>query len=71
MKDDMKYQYARQTFQHFDKEILKKEIFARGITQEEWTDFFTNGYVTQGTGKDPKTGEICPVCKGIGYKGRV
>jgi type II secretory ATPase GspE/PulE/Tfp pilus assembly ATPase PilB-like protein len=55
MKDDAKYQYAKQTFQHFDKEILKKEILARGITQEEWTDFFTNGYITQGTGKDPKT----------------
>lgn len=71
MKDDAKYQYAKQTFQNFDKEILKKEILARWITQEAWSDFFTNGYIAQGTGKDPKTGDVCPVCKGVGYKGRV
>ncbi|MDR0651606.1 MAG: Flp pilus assembly complex ATPase component TadA [Candidatus Peribacteria bacterium] len=55
VKDDPKYQYAKQTFQDFDKEILKKEILSRGITQAEWSDFFTNGYITQGTGKDPQT----------------
>lgn len=71
VKDDKKYLYARKTFQNFDKEILKKEIISRGITQEQWSDFFSHGYVSQGTGKDPKTWEICPVCKGIGYKGRV
>jgi type IV pilus assembly protein PilB len=71
VKDDSKYQYAKKTFQNFDKEILKKEILSRGITQEQRLDFFTNGYISQGTGKDPKTGEICPVCKGVGYKGRV
>jgi type IV pilus assembly protein PilB len=71
VKDDPKYLYAKKTFQNFDKELLKKEIYARGITQQQWTDFFMNGYISQGTGKDPTTGEICPVCKGVGYKGRV
>lgn len=71
VKDDSKYQYAKKTFVNFDKEILKKEILSRGITQEERSDFFTKGYISQGTGKDPKTGEVCPVCKGAGYKGRV
>ena len=71
VKDDPKYIYAKKTFLHFDKEMLKKEILSREITQQERTDFFVQGYISQGTGKDPKTGETCPVCKGIGYKGRV
>jgi type IV pilus assembly protein PilB len=41
VKGDPKYQYAKKTFQNFDKEILKKEIQSRGITQEQWSDFFT------------------------------
>jgi len=71
VKDDKKYLYAKKTFQNFDKQILKKEIVARGITQQQRSDFFTHGYISQGTGKDPRTGEVCPLCKGIGYKGRV
>ncbi|MDR3168728.1 MAG: GspE/PulE family protein [Candidatus Peribacteria bacterium] len=71
VKEELKYQYAKKTFQNFNKDVLKKEILMRGITQEQWSDFFVNGYISQGTGKDPKTGEICPVCKGVGYKGRV
>lgn len=65
VKDDIKYLNAKQAFRSFDKELLKREILLRGISQEEWNDFFVDGYVSQGTGKDPKTGEVCPVCKGV------
>lgn len=71
IKDDPKYLYAKNTFTNFDKEALKKEIALREISQQERTDFFVEGYITQGTGKDPKTGDECPVCHGSGYKGRV
>jgi len=51
----LRYRNAKQAFLSFDKELLKKEILLRGITQEEWNDFFIRGYVSQGTGKDLKT----------------
>lgn len=71
IKDDAKYLYAKKTFTNFDKEALKAEIQSRGITQEQRTDFFVNGYMAQWTGKDSKTWEICSVCNGSGYKGRM
>ena len=71
VKDDKKYLVARDTFTKFDKELLKKEILLRGISQEQWNDFFLKGYISVGTGKDPATGGVCPVCNGIGYKGRI
>jgi type II secretory ATPase GspE/PulE/Tfp pilus assembly ATPase PilB-like protein len=55
VKDEMKYQYAKKTFQNFNKDSLKKEIISRGITKEQRSDFFINGYISQGTGKDPQT----------------
>ena len=51
--------------------MLKKELQLRNISQEEWNDFFVNWYVMEWTGKDPKTGEVCPVCKWSGYKWRL
>ncbi len=71
VKDDLRYRNAKQAFLSFDKELLKKEILLRGITQEEWNDFFIRGYVSQGTGKDLKTWGVCPMCKWIWYKWRV
>jgi len=35
---------------------------ARNITQEQRDDFIQKGIMTFGTGKDPETGETCPIC---------
>lgn len=71
VKDDPKYIFAKESFRNFDKEALKKEVLSRGITQQQRNDFITNGLMYTGSGKDPKTGEVCPVCGGSGYKGRI
>lgn len=71
VKDDPKYTYAKESFRNFDKEALKKEIISRGINQQQWNDFINNGMIYTGSGKDPKTGDKCPVCGWTGYKGRV
>jgi len=70
-KDDPKYAFAKESFKNFDKEALKKEILSRGITQQQRNDFVNNWLIYVGSGKDPDTGETCPVCGGSGYKGRV
>jgi hypothetical protein len=51
-----------ETFKEFDQEALKSELISRGITGQEWSAFIKDGAITVGTGKDPKTGGICPVC---------
>jgi len=61
-KDDPKYKFAKESFRNFDKEALKKEILSRGINQQQWNDFINNTMVYVGSGKDPKTGDQCPVC---------
>ncbi len=71
VKDDPKYKFAKESFKNFDKEALKKEILNRGINQQQRNDFINNGLIYIGSGKDPETGETCPVCGGSGYKGRV
>ncbi|NOZ44333.1 MAG: hypothetical protein GXP45_04285 [bacterium] len=71
IKDDPRYILAKKSFIDFDKEELKKEIIKRKITQEEWDLFIKEGMAYEGTGKDPKTGEVCPVCEGKKYKGRM
>lgn len=70
-EDEIRFKNAKQSFRIFDKDLLKKELVIRGITQEEWNDFFVKWYITEGSGKDPKTWEVCPVCNGSGYKWRV
>ena len=69
--DNPEYRFAKESFRNFDKEALKKEIISRGITQQQWNDFINNGMIYIGSGKDPVSGEKCPVCGGSGYKGRV
>jgi len=69
--DDKKFLYAKDSFKNFNQDLLKKEILARNITQEQRDDFIQKGIMNIGTGKDPTTGETCPVCGGSGYKGRV
>lgn len=71
VKDNPQYRFAKESFKNFDKEALKKEIISRGITQQQRSDFVNNGILYTGSGKDPTTGEVCPVCGGSGYKGRV
>lgn len=71
VKNTPKYLNALETFHHFDRTALKNELISRKITGAQWNDFIKEGIATIGTGKDPKTGEVCPVCWGSGYKGRV
>ncbi len=71
IKDTEKFEIARNTLRKFDKELLKKELLLRGITQEQRNDFFINGYINHGTWVDPATWGVCPFCNGMGYKGRV
>jgi type II secretory ATPase GspE/PulE/Tfp pilus assembly ATPase PilB-like protein len=62
VKDDPKYKYAKESFRNFDKEALKKEIISRGINQQQRNDFINNALIYTGSGKDPKTGDKCPIC---------
>ena len=66
-----KYEVSRNTLRNFDKELLKRELMLRGITQEQWSDYFVNGFVTCGSWKDPATWWVCPMCHGSWYKWRV
>ena len=61
-KDNPKYKFAKESFRNFDKDALKKEILNRGITQQQRDDFINNAMVYTGTGKDPISGEKCPLC---------
>ena len=70
-EDEAKFRNAKKSFQTFDKEQLKKELQLREISQEEWNDFFVKWYVMEWSWKDPKTGEVCPICKWTGYKWRL
>ncbi len=71
VQDNPKYTFAKESFRNFDKEALKKEILSRGINQQQRNDFINNGLIYVGSGKDPATGEVCPVCGWSWYKGRV
>ena len=71
IKDTPKFTIAQNALRKFDKELLKRELLLRWVTQEQRNDFFMNGYINQWTGVDPATGWVCPVCNGVGYKGRV
>ncbi len=71
VKDNPKYIFAKQSFKNFEKESLKKEVLSRGITQQQRNSFINEGMIYTGSGKDPSTGEVCPICGWTGYKGRV
>jgi len=71
VKDDPKYKFAKESFRSFEKEALKQEILSREISQQQRDDFINNAMITTGSGKNPATGEKCPVCGGSGYKGRI
>lgn len=71
IQDNPKYKFAKESFRNFDKEALKKEIISRGINQQQRNDFINNAMIYTGSGKDPVTGDKCPICGGTWYKGRV
>lgn len=70
-EDEIKYKNAFASFRIFDEDLLKKELALRNISQDEWNDFFRDGYVTVWTGKDPATWWVCPICNWTWYKWRV
>ena len=57
IKSDEKWTIAKKTFSNFDKELLKKEIFSRWITQEQWSKFIIEWKMLKWTGE--VNGEKC------------
>lgn len=70
IKDSPKYADAKDSFRNYNKDLLKKEIISRWITQQERNAFINDGMIYSWTGK-AKSGETCPVCKWSGYKWRL
>lgn len=71
IKDTKERNFARESFNTMDKQKLKEEIIKRWITPQQRQQFINDGIIIEWTGKDPQTGEICPVCHGSWYKGRI
>lgn len=46
IKEDPKFNYAKESFRNFDKELLKKEVMSRNISEQQWNDFINNGMVS-------------------------
>ena len=44
-EDELKFKNAKQSFRTFDKDLLKKELGIREISQEEWNDFFVKDFL--------------------------
>ena len=70
VKDDYRWQHAKQAFMNFDKDRLKKEIESRNITKDQWLSFFSEWKIMKWTWKLPD-GTECPLCGWSGYKWRV
>ncbi|AHB41295.1 hypothetical protein P148_SR1C00001G0502 [candidate division SR1 bacterium RAAC1_SR1_1] len=71
VKGTPQHRFAVSSFKNIIPELLKKEIISRNITQEQRNSFINEGMIMTGTGKDPETGLVCPVCHGSGCKGRI
>ncbi len=65
------HRFAVESFRNILPEALKKEILKRNITQEQRNLFINEWVIMKGTGKDPKTGWVCPVCNGSWCKWRI
>ncbi|MBS8121667.1 GspE/PulE family protein [Candidatus Vampirococcus lugosii] len=65
------YINAKKVLGSIDKDILKKELYKRGITNEQWKMFIEEGVGYVGTGKNNEKGGVCEKCGGSGYKGRI
>lgn len=59
--DTEEYGNAKEVFVNFEKEALKKELMARGITPAQWDEFMNKGHTTKGSGKDAE-GNTCQKC---------
>ncbi len=70
MKTDKQYLRAREELSHIPKETLVSEMKKRNIT-DVMRQKFLEGKLSIGSGKDPKSGQTCPVCWGSGYKSRI
>lgn len=70
IKDSQKYTDAKDCFRNYDKEIMKKEIISRWISQQEWNDFINEWFIYSWTGKD-ENWWTCPMCKWSWYKWRL
>ncbi len=61
MKTDKQYLRAREELSHIPKETLVSEMKKRNIT-DVMRQKFLEGKLSIGSGKDPKSGQTCPVC---------
>ena len=69
VKLDERWEHAKKAFVNFDKELLKKEVMARGITKDQRAKFITEWKVLKWIGK--MNWETCPICWWTWYKWRV
>lgn len=60
--DSLAYQHTKECFLDIDKNFLKEEIVRRSIDPVAWAAYMNDGLAFIGSGKDPATGEKCPVC---------
>ena len=65
------YKQIMEVLQKMNPEHIKREVKLRGISPERWNEFTKEGIIYIGSWKDPKTGEVCPVCWGSWEKWRV
>lgn len=49
IKETPKFTYAKESFRNFDKDLLKKEVMSRNITEKQRNDFISEGLVSVGT----------------------
>ena len=65
------YKNMMEVLSNMKPEHIKQELKLRWISWERWTKFSKEGSVYIGSGKDNKTGEICPICNWWWEKWRV
>jgi len=65
------HHFAIESFRNILPEALKKEIVSRNITQEQRNSFINDWMIMEWTWKDPKTGDVCPVCNWSWCKWRI
>ena len=69
IKNDVRRRHAKRAFVNFDKELLKKELYDRGVTKEQRAKFMIEWKMLKWTWK--VNWEKCPVCGWVWYKWRI